>query len=1012
MRLVSNYTACCGGTAYPGVSSCPTGSSVYYGEARDYTVTIVSPCSDPAAITGTSAFCAGSTTSLSDATSGGVWSSGNTSVATVDSGGVVTGVYGGTAVISYTVSGGCAATKIVTVYPAAEAGIVIGTAHVATGGTTTLSDRHLVVTSPSSITGDLKISASNYGDGTTGSWGAVPATFSGLQVKKAPAPDTIGCTSFSSGYFSGKVALIWRGTCEFGYKALQAQNAGASAVIIVNNIPGNPSAMGPGTYGASITIPVFMITQANGAAISNRLSAGETVLVSVTTASGGTWSSTNTAKATVNSVGVVTGVDTGDATINYTVTNSCGSSTAVSAMNVHVPVTITGTTSVCIGTTSSLTGSPSGGVWSTTNSEVATIDSAGVLTGVGAGTATVSYFISGTMYATSIVSVNTAPGSISGTFVVSTGTSVTLANSVTGGTWSSSNTSVATMGSATGVLTGVTAGSATVTYAIGSCTATTPITVYTTSSIPAASCIPSYIYPVEACSSLGINISNFQVAGHFGSTLYDASACGGTGYESKIGLAVTMQQNGTYVATLAASGGYYQNVQAWIDFNNDGVFSSSESVGGKNYSYPTSDTFHLRIPFTANTGLHRMRVLTTYSSTGYFYPDLNPCASSIYYYGDTRDYTANINALPPCSGTPAITITSSSSGACAATPAVLTASGFSYASGISFQWQSSTDSVSWTNISGATNMTYTAAISAHTFFRCALNCSYSGSTGYSNIVWLLYSSGCVCTPVYYYYSTAGSYQMVNFSLSGESGSTINDNGPVSIPPNGYEDRTGTAVHLQQNGTYSGSETYTHSYQYYANQIWIDFNDNGTFEDSETVTPIYGHSCSGSSASTSFSLHVPHTANTGYHRMRVRQAMTFNCSLPSVMNPCNYSDAVNAYYYGLTRDYTTYISPMPPCSGTPYAGTAVTNGSTVACSTSTFTLSMSGATIASNLAYQWQSSPDTTTWTNISGGTTETFTTGATGTTYYRCILTCTPSGLSDTSAIVKVLYTSGCICTP
>jgi uncharacterized protein YjdB len=1013
MRLVSNYTACCGGLVYPSIPSCPSGS-ISYGESRDYTVSIISSCSDPAAIIGGStSFCAGTTTTLMDTTFGGTWSSGNTSVATVDSSGVVTGVYGGTARITYMVAGGCVATKVVTVTPAANAGIVVGTAHVATGGTTTLSDRHLVVTSPSSIAGDLSISASNYGDGTTGSWGAVPYTFTNMAVKKAPSSDTLGCGTFTSGYFSGKVALIWRGTCEFGYKALQAQNAGASAVIIVNNTTAAPGAMGIGSYGSAVTIPVFMTSLANGTAIANRLNEGDTVMVSVTTASGGTWSSDNTAKATVNSAGVVTGVDTGNTVINYTVSNSCGSSTAISFMDIHVPVNITGTTSICLGTTSSLAGAPTGGVWSSSNTSIATVDTAtGLMAGVGVGTATITYYISSTLFTTATVTVNSAPGTFTGTFVVDSGATVTLSNSATFGVWSSSNTSVATIGSATGVMTGITPGSATITYTIGSCFATTPIIVYSSSSLPAAACTPTYIYPVEACSSLGINISNFQVAGFMGSTLTDASSCGGTGYESRTGLAVTMEQNGTYVATLSASGGYYSNVQVWIDFNNNGAFDSSETVGGKNYSYPTSDTFHLRIPFLANPGLHRMRVLTTYSSTGYFYPNLNPCASSIYYYGDTRDYTANINALPPCSGAPAVSIASSTSGACATTPAVLTASGFAYTSGVSFQWQSSSDSTSWANISGATNTTYVAAISAHTYFRCAISCSYSGSTTYSNILWILYSSGCVCTPTYYYSSTAGSYQMINFSLAGESGSTINDNGPLVIPPSGYEDRTSIPIYLQQNGTYSGSQTYTHNYQYYTNQVWIDFNDNGTFEDSETVTPIYGHSCSVSSASTSFSLHVPHTANTGYHRMRVRQAMTWSCSLPSVMNPCGYSDAVNAYYYGMARDYTAYISPMPSCSGTPYAGTAVTNGSTVACSTSTYTLSMSGATLASNLTYQWQSSPDSTTWSNISGGTTETFTTSETATTYYRCILTCAPSGLSDTSGLVKVLYTSGCICTP
>ena len=71
-----------------------------------------------APISGSSSVCAGSAITLTDATSGGTWSSGTTSIATINSSGVVTGVSDGASVISYTVtSGGCAgaATKTITV---------------------------------------------------------------------------------------------------------------------------------------------------------------------------------------------------------------------------------------------------------------------------------------------------------------------------------------------------------------------------------------------------------------------------------------------------------------------------------------------------------------------------------------------------------------------------------------------------------------------------------------------------------------------------------------------------------------------------------------------------------------------------------------------------------------------------------------------------------------------------------------------------------------------------------
>lgn len=71
----------------------------------------------PAAITGITVVCQGLTTTLSSTTTGGIWSSLNTAVATVDAGGVVTGMAGGTAQIRYTMPTSCYASTGVTVNP-------------------------------------------------------------------------------------------------------------------------------------------------------------------------------------------------------------------------------------------------------------------------------------------------------------------------------------------------------------------------------------------------------------------------------------------------------------------------------------------------------------------------------------------------------------------------------------------------------------------------------------------------------------------------------------------------------------------------------------------------------------------------------------------------------------------------------------------------------------------------------------------------------------------------------
>ena len=62
---------------------------------------------------------------------------------------------------------------------------------------------------------------------------------------------------------TGKIALVSRGTCEFGLKALNAQNAGAVAVIIYNNV-GGLIGMAAGADGADVTIPAVFLSKVDG----------------------------------------------------------------------------------------------------------------------------------------------------------------------------------------------------------------------------------------------------------------------------------------------------------------------------------------------------------------------------------------------------------------------------------------------------------------------------------------------------------------------------------------------------------------------------------------------------------------------------------------------------------------------------------------------------------------------------------------------------------------------------
>jgi hypothetical protein len=93
-------------------------------------------------------------------------------------------------------------------------------------------------------------------------------------VSDGTAEDSLGCTALTNGAdLVGKIAVVYRGVCEFGLKALNAEQAGAIGVIIVNN-QGAPVGMAAGTSGPEVTVPVVMISTDAGALLRSEIDAG------------------------------------------------------------------------------------------------------------------------------------------------------------------------------------------------------------------------------------------------------------------------------------------------------------------------------------------------------------------------------------------------------------------------------------------------------------------------------------------------------------------------------------------------------------------------------------------------------------------------------------------------------------------------------------------------------------------------------------------------------------------
>ena len=376
-------------------------------------------------IHGVSSICVGSDTTLIEVVTGGTWSSSNSNA--IITAGMLAGISSGTDTISYTVInqfGTVSTATIITVNPLPNAGVITGPDSVCAASNITLTDA-----------------------ATGGIWST---------------------SNISASVLSGIVSGLSTGIDTINYLFTNVCGSASTEMIItINPLPIAP---------ASIT----------GISI---ICSGDTTTLHDLTA-GDTWSSSIVSIASISATGFVNGGDAGTATISYTATNSCGSAAAATVVTVNplpvIPAVITGTSTVCVSESTTLSDLITGGIWSSGATSIATVGSTGVVTGIGSGTAIISYIeinSCGSVAATTVVTISPlpiAPAAITGISTICSGDTTVLSDPTPGDTWSSIATSIAAV-SSTGVLTGVGIGTATISYtetnSCGSAAATVIVTV-------------------------------------------------------------------------------------------------------------------------------------------------------------------------------------------------------------------------------------------------------------------------------------------------------------------------------------------------------------------------------------------------------------------------------------------------------------------------------------------------------------------------------------------------------
>ncbi len=500
-------------------------------------------------ISGPGAICTGSTITLSDAASGGVWSASNAN-AIAGSSGTVAGVTAGTTIISYTVTNGCGtavATHTVTISSAASAGVVSGPSGICvgalaaftetvSGGAWSSSNAHATITTAGVVTG-ITPGTDTISYTISGPCGLISASavitvgssFSGAGTVSGPSSVCLGAPAALTDGVSGGVWTCSNANATIGSASgiVTGITAGADTIsYVVSNSCGT----------AAATHIVTVVSTVGAGIISGPSSvcSGSLIVLSET-AAGGAWGSSNT-NATITTGGVVTGITPGTDTITYTVINACGmvSSTKIIIVNSIVGGgTISGPSTVCVAAAITLsdvgsTGLPmTGGTWSCSNAHASVGSASGVVTGITPGTDIISYSttsVCGTGVTTMTVTISGLPvaGTISGPGSVCAGSLIILSDVVAGGVWSAGNTNASV--SSSGVVTGASAGTDPISYTVSnSCGTASAVAVVMVSPIATSGVISG---PSSVCIGSGITLTSTSPGGTWSSSNARASVVG------------------------------------------------------------------------------------------------------------------------------------------------------------------------------------------------------------------------------------------------------------------------------------------------------------------------------------------------------------------------------------------------------------------------------------------------------------------------------------------------------
>ncbi|MCS6916854.1 MAG: GEVED domain-containing protein [Chitinophagales bacterium] len=419
-------------------------------------------------------------------------------------------------------------------------------------------------------------------------------------------------------------------------------------------------------------------------------------------------------------------------------------------------------------------------------------------------------------------------------------------------------------------------------------------------------CTPSSLY--GGCG--GDKITGFVFAGINHST---TSCLNSPGYQD-VGTTATVVQGQDYPVTISC-GDPSDYVSVWIDFNDNTSFDDAGELvfsGGPG----TTMSGTIVIPVTAPVGTHRLRVRNNYDA-----PPVGSCGSQE--LGETKDFRVTVQQAFNCSGAPAAANTQSTvSAACSGIPFTLSLSITYLDLGITYQWQRSTDGVSYTNITGATTKTYVATQSSATYYRCRVTCSNSGQSTNSSALLVTQNAHTACYCVPPPSDCSGGFRINSVTFGGMT----NTNNTCSA--NGYGDYKNLTANVTAGTSQSISVGISFGGTLYVS-VWIDYDQDAVFEPEEKH--FIGSAFNSTINNT---ITIPSTALPGVTGMRVRGRFAYDPADPCVEFEdgetedylVNIACTQATFYLDADADgYGVSTSTITACAGTPPPGYSAISG---------------------------------------------------------------------------------------